>query len=726
MLVGMNYLLDAIKYADHSYNIDLITRAFEFAKDCHSCQKRLSGEPYITHPINVALILINLGMDTNSVVAGLLHDVIEDTKVSKDDISEKFGADIALLVDGVTKLSNVPLYTKEEQHVENIRKMLLAMSKDIRVIVIKLADRLHNMRTAQAWSEQKRRDKSLETMEIYAPLAQRLGMRTIKEELEDIALKYLDPVAYEEITQMLQKQEHNNSIYLNNETYIEYIEQKVFNKIKNISSNAKINGRLKSHYGIYRKIYINGKDWEEVFDIYAIRVIVNTVSECYNVLGAMHEIFTPIPNRFKDYISTPKPNMYQSLHTTVIGTGGIPFEIQIRTFDMHYIAEYGIAAHWKYKQGVQKSDGLEKRLSWIRRIIELQQESDTAEDFMQSIKTDIGSEEVFVFTPNGEVKTLPIGSTIIDFAYSIHSEVGHKMIGGKINGRIAPIETKISTNQVIEIITTKSANHGPSRNWLKIVKTSEAKHKIKSWFKKEKRAENIQEGMTEIKREFARNNINLTENELQVFLDSIAHRNKFNSIDDFYAAIGYGGIVVSKIMPPIKDAYSKYKNVPTSPRQNQSARSFSTSSGVIVEGIEHCLVNLAKCCNPIPGNSIIGFITRGNGVTVHKTICPNILNTQKDITQLDKFIPVHWANSPNNKYISSLKILAQNQDNIVAKVTSELANLNITINELNAKFLKNNNVSIVFSIWISHISQLKSITQKLKKITGIISIDSQN
>ncbi len=725
MLIGINCLLDAIKYADHSYNIDLITRAFEFAKECHSCQKRLSGEPYIIHPINVALILINLGMDTNSVVAGLLHDVIEDTKISKDDISEKFGADIALLVDGVTKLSNVPLYTKEEQHVENIRKMLLAMSKDIRVIVIKLADRLHNMRTAQAWSEQKRRDKSLETMEIYAPLAQRLGMRTIKEELEDIALKYLDPVAYEEITQMLQKQELNNSIYLNNETYIEYIEQKVFNKIKNIASNAKINGRLKSHYGIYRKIYINGKDWEEVFDIYAIRVIVNTVSECYNVLGAMHEIFTPIPNRFKDYISTPKPNMYQSLHTTVIGTGGIPFEIQIRTFDMHYIAEYGIAAHWKYKQGVQ-SDGLEKRLSWIRRIIELQQESDTAEDFMQSIKTDIGSEEVFVFTPNGEVKTLPVGSTIIDFAYSIHSEVGHKMIGGKINGRIAPIETKIKTNQVIEIITTKSANHGPSRNWLKIVKTSEAKHKIKSWFKKEKRAENIQEGMTEIKREFARNNINLTENELQVFLDSIAHRNKFNSIDDFYAAIGYGGIVVSKIMPHIKDAYSKYKNVPTTPKQNQSARSFSPSSGVIVEGIEHCLVNLAKCCNPIPGNSIIGFITRGNGVTVHKTICPNILNTQKDITQLDKFIPVHWANSPNNRYISSLKILAQNQDNIVAKITSELASLNITINELNAKFLKNNNVSIVFSIWISHVSQLKSITQKLKKITGIISIDSQN
>lgn len=725
MLIGINSLLNAIEHADHSYNIDLITRAFEFAKDCHICQKRLSGEPYIIHPINVALILINLGMDTNSVVAGLLHDVIEDTKVSKENISEKFGADIALLVDGVTKLSNVPLYTKEEQHVENIRKMLLAMSKDIRVIVIKLADRLHNMRTAQAWSEQKRRDKSLETMEIYAPLAQRLGMRTIKEELEDIALKYLDPVAYEEITQMLQKQELNNSIYLNNETYIEYIEQKVFNKIKNIASNAQINGRLKSHYGIYRKIYINGKDWEEVFDIYAIRVIVNTVSECYNVLGAMHEIFTPIPNRFKDYISTPKPNMYQSLHTTVIGTGGIPFEIQIRTFDMHYIAEYGIAAHWKYKQGVQ-SDGLEKRLSWIRRIIELQQESDTAEDFMQSIKTDIGSEEVFVFTPNGEVKTLPVGSTIIDFAYSIHSEVGNKMIGGKINGRIAPIETKIKTNQVIEIITTKSTNHGPSRNWLKIVKTSEAKHKIKSWFKKEKRAENIQEGMTEIKREFARNNITLTENELHVFLDSIAHRNKFNSIDDFYAAIGYGGIVVSKIMPNIKDAYSKYKNVSVVPKQTPSARSFSSSSGVVVEGIEHCLVNLAKCCNPIPGNSIIGFITRGNGVTVHKTICPNILNTQKDITQLDKFIPVHWVNSPNNRYISSLKILAQNQDNIVAQITSELNQLNITINELNAKFLKNNNVNIVFSIWISHISQLKNIIQKLKKLTGIISIDSQN
>lgn len=723
MSIGINSLLNAIKYADHSYNIDLITRAFEFAKSCHAFQTRLSGEPYIIHPINVALILINLGMDTNSVVTGLLHDVIEDTKVSKKDISEKFGLDVALLVDGVTKLSNVPLRTEEEQHIENIRKMLLAMSKDIRVIIIKLADRLHNMRTAQAWSEQKRRDKSLETMEIYAPLAQRLGMRTIKEELEDIALQYLDPVAYEEITQMLQKQRLANSIHLNNETYIEYVEQKIYNKIKDIASNAKINGRLKSHYGIYRKVYVTGKDWEEVFDIYAIRIIVNTVSECYNVLGAMHEIFTPIPNRFKDYISTPKPNMYQSLHTTVIGTGGIPFEIQIRTIDMHYIAEYGIAAHWKYKQGIQ-SDGLEKRMSWIRRIIEMQQESDTAEDFMQSIKTDIGSEEVFVFTPKGEVKTLPVGSTIIDFAYSIHSEVGHKMIGGKINGKIAPIETKIKTNQVIEIITKKSINHGPSRNWLKIVKTSEAKHKIKSWFKKEKRDENIREGMIEIKREFSRNNINLTENELYVFLDSIAHKHKFNSIDNFYAAIGYGGIVVSKIMPNIKDAYYKYKNVPTPLKQNQTAKRFSSSTGVVVDGIEHCLVNLARCCNPVPGNSIIGFITRGNGVTVHKTICPNILNIQKDITQLDKFIPVHWENLPNNRYISSLKILANNQDNIVAKITSELNELNITINELNAKFLKNNNVSIVFSIWISHISQMKPIIQKLKKLTGIISIDS--
>ena len=723
MSTGINSLLNAIKYADHSYNIDLITRAFEFAKNCHTFQTRLSGEPYIIHPVNVALILINLGMDTNSVVAGLLHDVIEDTKVSKKDISEKFGPDVALLVDGVTKLSNVPLRTEEEQHIENIRKMLLAMSKDIRVIIIKLADRLHNMRTAQAWSEQKRRDKSLETMEIYAPLAQRLGMRTIKEELENIALKYLDPVAYEEITQMLQKQRLANSINLSNETYIEYIEQKIYNKIKNIASNAKISGRIKSHYGIYRKVYITGKDWEEVFDIYAIRIIVNTVSECYNVLGAMHEIFTPIPNRFKDYISTPKPNMYQSLHTTVIGTGGIPFEIQIRTIDMHYIAEYGIAAHWKYKQGIQ-SDGLEKRLSWIRRIIEMQQESDTAEDFMQSIKTDIGSEEVFVFTPNGEVKTLPMGSTIIDFAYSIHSEVGHKMIGGKINGKIAPIETKIQTNQVIEIITTKSINHGPSRNWLKIVKTSEAKHKIKSWFKKEKRNENIREGMIEIKREFSRNNINLTENELDVFLDSIAHKHKFNSIDDFYAAIGYGGIVVSKIMPNIKDAYQKYKSTSTSPKQNQPTKKFASSTGIVVDGIEHCLVNLARCCNPVPGNSIIGFITRGNGVTVHKTICPNILNMQKDITQLDKFIPVHWENLPNNRYISSLKILANNQDNIVAKVTSELNELNITINELNAKFLQNNNVSIVLSIWISHISQLNPIIQKLKKITGIISIDN--
>ena len=473
MAAGISDLLSAIHSAERSYDVSLILRAYEFAKACHSDQKRLSGEPYITHPVGVALILLDLGMDSSSIAAGLLHDVIEDTKTSKQNICEAFGEDIAFLVDGATKLKNIPLHTQEEQQIENLRKMLLAMSQDIRVIIIKLADRLYNMRTADAWPEQKRRDKSLETMEIYAPLAQRLGMTTIKEELEDISFRYLDPIAYDEITEVLkQKRELTRSMDFGNKTYIEYIEQKVHDKIKDMVSRVKISGRIKSHYGIYRKVYMKGKDWDEVFDIYAIRIIVNTVLECYSILGAMHDMFTPIPNRFKDYISTPKPNMYQSLHTTVIAADGIPFEIQIRTFEMHYVAEYGIAAHWKYKQGVDKNDDLAKKMAWIRHIIELQQEAKNTEDLMNSIKTDIGSEEVFVFTPNGEVKSLPVGSTIIDFAYLIHSEIGHKMIGGKIDGKIAPIETKLKTNQVVEIITTKSASHGPSRNWLNIVKTS--------------------------------------------------------------------------------------------------------------------------------------------------------------------------------------------------------------------------------------------------------------
>ena len=727
MAAEISDLLNAIHSAERPYDISLILKAYEFAKTCHSDQKRLSGEPYITHPIGVSLILLDMGMDSSSIAAGLLHDVIEDTKTSKQDICETFGEDIAFLVDGATKLKNVPLHTQEEQQIENLRKMLLAMSRDIRVIIIKLADRLYNMRTADAWPEQKRRDKSLETMEIYAPLAQRLGMTTIKEELEDISFRYLDPIAYDEITEVLkQKHKLTRSINFGNKTYIEYIEQKVHAKVKDMVSRVKTSGRIKSHYGIYRKVYMKGKDWDEVFDIYAIRIIVNTVLECYSVLGAMHDMFTPIPNRFKDYISTPKPNMYQSLHTTVIASDGIPFEIQIRTFEMHYVAEYGIAAHWKYKQGIEKNDDLAKKMAWIRHIIELQQEVKNTEDLINSIKTDIGSEEVFVLTPNGEVKSLPVGSTIIDFAYLIHSEIGNKMIGGKINGKIAPIETKLKTNQVVEIITTKSASHGPSRNWLNIVKTTEAKNKIKAWFKKKKRPENIRGGINELKKELLKNDLNLDESEFDEFFKPIATRYQFNSVEDFYAAIGYGGVIVSKMMPNIKKLYFKYNKNESSPRFIFQSNNFSSSTGVVVDGIDHCLVSLAKCCGPIPGNNIVGFITRGSGVSVHKTNCQNILNAQKDSAKVDRFIPVYWQMSPNNRYISTLQILAVNSDEMIFKTTSTLSKLNVPISELNVKFLENENIKIDISIFIRHVSDLKDVIWQLKKLDGIISVDSKS
>ena len=727
MAAEISDLLSAIHNAERSYDVSLILKAYEFAKNCHSGQMRCSGDPYITHPLSVALILIDLGMDSSSIAAGLLHDVIEDTKTSREDVSEEFGEDIAFLVDGATKLKKVPLHTQEEQQIENLRKMLLAMSRDIRVIIIKLADRLHNMRTADAWPEQKRRDKSLETMEIYAPLAQRLGMTTIKEELEDISFRYLDPIAYNEITEVLkQKRELTRSTDFGNKTYIEYIEQKVYSKVKDMVSRVEISGRIKSHYGIYRKVYMKGKDWDEVFDIYDIRIIVNTVLECYSVLGAMHDIFTPIPNRFKDYISTPKPNMYQSLHTTVIASDGIPFEIQIRTFEMHYVAEYGIAAHWKYKQGVEKNDDLEKKMAWIRRIIELQKEAKNTEDLMNSIKTDIGSEEVFVFTPSGEVKALPVGSTIIDFAYLIHSEIGHKMIGGKIDGKIAPIETKLKTNQVVEIITTKSASHGPSRNWLNIVKTTEAKNKIKAWFKKEKRPENIRGGINELKKDLLRNNINLAESEFDEFFKPIATRYQFSSVEDFYAAIGYGGVIVSKIMPNIKKLYIKYNKNESNPKFVFRPNNFSSSTGVVVEGIDNCLVSLAKCCDPIPGSNIVGFITRGSGVSIHKTNCQNILNAQKDAAKVDRFIPVYWQMSSNNRYISTLHILAVNSDEMIFQTTSTLSKLNIPISELNVKFLENETIKIDISIFVRHVSDLKEVICQLKKLNGVISIDTKS
>ena len=722
MTYTFEMLEDYLAKSERSFDLDRIKKAYLLAKSAHAGQTRVSGEPYISHPIAVAYILAELGMDSDTLVAALLHDVVEDTDITLEDITREFGHEIALLVDGVTKLGKVPLSTKQEQQSENVRKMLLAMSQDIRVIIIKLADRLHNMRTLQFKAPQKQRDTALETMEIYAPIAHRLGIRAVKEELEDIALHYLDPVACKEIEDTLELKKDARR------KFIEDIKARIMERLKKYNLEPHIDGRVKSLYGIYRKVYMAGRGFEEVYDIYAVRIITSTVIECYNILGIMHDLFTPIPNRFKDYISTPKPNMYQSLHTTVIGKEGIPFEIQIRTWDMHYTAEYGIAAHWKYKAGIQGKEKMEERLAWIRQIIESQQESEDAEDLVKTIKTDLGSEEVFVFTPKGDVKSLPLGSTVIDFAYAIHSAVGNRMVGARVDGRMVPLDYQVKTGQIVDIITTNSQAHEPNREWLKLAKTSEARSKIRAWFKKERREENIEEGQNELDREFKRNNINLEDGERDAFIESIAKRQHCESVEDFYAAIGYGGILLSKIMPRVKEDYLKLVRQGDQPEEAAldivSFQPHSKSSnGVIVEGIDNCLVKFSQCCNPLPGDDIVGFITRGHGVSIHKRDCVNYLNGQETEEQRSRWINVRWADDTEVIYRATLDIVAHNRNSLFADISLALANFRVPVHEVNARELKNGNANIVVSIGIAGLEQLKSIIQKLSKVEGVITIE---
>ncbi len=708
--------------SERSYDRALIKQAYDLANQAHEGQKRISGEAYISHPLAVACILVELGMDSDTVIAALLHDVVEDTDVTLSQLERQFGHDVALMVDGVTKLGKIPLSTKEEQQSENIRKMLLAMSEDIRVIIIKLADRLHNMRTIQYKPEQKRRDTALETMEIYAPIAHRLGIRAVKEELEDISLHYLDPIACQEIENTLKLKSEGR------DQFIEEIKERIADRLEQYSMIPQIEGRVKSLYGIYRKVYIAGRGFEEVYDIYAVRIITSSVIECYNILGIMHDMFTPIPNRFKDYISTPKPNMYQSLHTTVIGKEGIPFEIQIRTWDMHYTAEYGIAAHWKYKAGIQGKEKMEKRLAWIRQIIESQKESEDAEDLVKTIKTDLGSEEVFVFTPKGDVKSLPLGSTVIDFAYAIHSAVGNRMIGARVDGRMVSLDYEVKTGQIVDIITTNSATHEPNREWLKLVKTSEARSKIRAWFKKERREENIEEGREELDREFRRNNISLSEQGWLTFVGEIAKRQHFDSIDDFLAAIGYGGILLSKIMPRVKDDYIKMVKQPNAGNENLiELRPYEhhakNNSGVVVEGIDNCLVKFSQCCSPLPGDEIVGFITRGHGVSVHKKDCVNYLSNSRTEEQQARWIKVCWADDAQVSYRTTLDIVAHNRNSLLADISLALAAFRVPVHEVNARELKNGNANIVVNIEIAGVEQLKNIMQKLSKIDDVIAIE---
>lgn len=718
----IDMLIQKILDDEKQYDLSKIISAYEFAAKAHANQFRSSGEPYITHPLAVSFILLELGMDTDTICAAMLHDVVEDTDVTLEEVKKRFGQDVAMLVDGVTKLGKIPLFTKEEQQAENVRKILLAMSQDIRVIIIKLCDRLHNMRTLHYRPAHKQRNTALETMNIYAPIAHRLGMRTIKEEIEDLAFRYLDPYAYGEIEQMLRIRSDER------EAFIQSIKEQITERFKDahFQRPPQIDGRVKSVYGIYKKAFLQGKSIDQIYDKYAVRIIVDTVNECYNALGLIHDMFTPIPNRFKDYIATPKSNMYQSLHTTVIGKEGLPFEVQIRTWEMHHTAEYGIAAHWKYKEGISGKDKLEGRLAWIRQIIEAQQEADDVEEIVRTIKSDLAPEETFAFTPKGDMITLPSGANIIDFAYAIHTEVGNKMKGAKVDGKLVSLDYQLSTGEIVEILTSKDPDHGPNRAWLDICKTNEAKSKIRSWFKKERREENIVKGKEELEKEFKRNFIRVPEEDLQNFLADDMKRHNCSTLDNFYAAIGYGGVILSRMTQRLKDRYEKLYGGAEEP-EIKTYTPKKSSTGVVVDGQENVLVKFSKCCNPVPGDDIVGFVTRGHGVSVHKKTCVNYLNAIDTGNEPERWIEVHWAeNSINNSapvYKVTLDIAASENIVILAEISKALAEMHIPVSELSVKELKNGNSSIFVTISTAGVSQLSNIIAKIKKIPNVISVD---
>ena len=717
-----------IEESGKEYDRAKIEQAYRLAEEKHQDQKRSSGEPYIIHPLSVAAILVGLGMDSESVMAGLLHDVVEDTDCTIEEIQKTFGKEVALLIDGVTKLTKIPYSSREEQQAENLRKMLMAMAEDIRVIIIKFADRMHNLSTLEYMSPQKQRDKAVECLEVYAPIADRLGIRTVKEYMEDISLKYLDPQAYREIEEDLSSRSKSRK------QFIEDTKALIRGRVEISIPDVYIEGRVKSVYGIYRKMFIQGKTFEEIYDVFAVRVIVDTIEDCYNVLGIIHDMFQPLPGRFKDYISMPKPNMYQSLHTTVITKAGVPFEVQIRTWEMHHTAEYGIAAHWKYKLGMSARDAdnaaLDDRLAWIRQMLENQAESEDVTDLVHSIKSDLIPEEVFVFTPKGDVINLPLGSTVIDFAYAIHSEVGNRMIGAKVDKRIVPLDYKVKTGEIIEILTTKEAGRGPNRDWLTLVRTSEARNKIRAWFKKEKRDENIVEGRAELEREFRRCNIPLTSELMDYMIESVGKRHNCSTEDDFYAAIGYGGIQLWKVLPRIKEEALRLQKS-AAPDQPQELPPPTTpepkrrvASGVLVEGMDNCLIKFSRCCNPLPGDEIIGFITRGFGVSIHKRSCSNV---PRDLTQCpepERWVNAHWAGDVKDDFKSTLHILAVDRAGLLADVTQQLSNMKIFIHALNSRQERGSgNAFISATISINGLPQLQNIIERLGKIPGVISID---
>jgi GTP pyrophosphokinase len=721
----IDLLVKKILETNRQYDLSKIVDAYDFAELAHDGQKRSSGEPYITHPLAVATYLLDLGMDTDTICVALLHDVVEDTDYTLNDIRKKFGQDVAILVDGVTKLNKIPMYNKQEQHAENIRKIFLAMSQDIRVMIIKLCDRLHNMRTLKFLPAYKQRRIARETMDIYAPIAHRLGIKTVKEELEDLAFRYLDPYAYSEIENILVMNQQKR------EEFIKTIKQRVEERLseEEFTSEPEISGRVKSIYGIYKKLYIKQKEIDEIYDKYAIRIIVDTVAECYNVLGIIHDMFKPIPNRFKDYISTPKSNMYQSLHTTVIGKEGIPFEVQIRTWEMHRTAEYGVAAHWKYKEGIHGKDKMEQRLSWVRQLIEAQMTSDDVEEIFNTIKSDLVPDDVVIITPKGDSITLPNESTVIDFAYRIHTEIGHKLVGAKVDGKMVALDYKLKTGEICDIITSKDPNKGPNRNWLNIVKTNEARSKIRSWFKKERREENIETGRDMLEKEFKRNHIRIDEAHLAEFLSTDLKKHNCNTIEDFYASIGYGGIVLSKIIPHLRTKYEKEYAV--EPEETSDIKLVNAeklkgdTSQIILDEISSCSVKYSQCCNPLPGDEIVGFITRGHGLSIHTKSCTNYVSVLKrnNPEEMNRWVEVSWTNRKTSQLLpATIEILSVDRVGLVFDITKILMESHIQILHQNSRSIKNGNAICELTIHVMNAQQLSDLLLKLEKIKGVISV----
>ena len=713
-------MCDAIKKHLPGADMALIDRAVDYANQKHKLQKRKDGSPYIIHPLAVAQIVAEMGLDCDAILGALLHDCIEDTDASHEDIEKIFGPTVAELVEGVTKLTRANFSSSEQAQMENLRKMFMAMSKDIRVVLIKIADRLHNMRTMQYQTPEKQIQKCRETMDVYAPLAHRLGMQKIKWELEDTALRYLAPMEYNEIMSYLQAHKEKD------EAFMRTIQDKITQRLTSVGIHNTTYGRIKHVYSIYRKMLAQGKTIDELYDIYAFRVIVDTIPDCYNVLGHVHDLFSLVPGRFKDYISTPKPNMYQSLHTTVIGSQGIPFEVQIRTWQMHETAEYGIAAHWKYKQGT--GTGTEKDFEWVRRLLESQQDSD-AEEFVQSMKIDMFDDEVFVYTPKGRIVSLPAGSTPIDFAYAIHSGVGNSMIGAKVNNRIANIDTTLKNGDIVEVLTSKSAK-GPSRDWLTICKSNQARTKIKQWFKKEKREENIVHGKASFESEMKRVGLPLTTATDPELEGQLLKKLSFDTWDDMFAAIGYGGLTAAKAVGRIRDDINKALKQQTAEKLPQSPLRFRPDSeaviqnrhavnGVIVEDIDSCMIKFAKCCTPVPGDPIVGFITKGFGVSIHRADCPNAQN-REDPRQAARWVRVRWATQEEQPFETTLELDCITRDGLILDVAMVLSTARVRVKEMNGKDLPGGRSAITIRFEVKDVAELESVRTKLLNIRDVV------